>query len=131
MNWLLFLLNELREDAVAVQAGLPPFTYKWLLILIVLVGWMEPDDYQGMEVDVVNVCKGACYQNLWWVKETDRLKDCAIQFWIYWEALHAAARKVLQFSNEVVTKYLWIYWFGLGHTPFICKCIMTRRTSGY
>ena len=47
---------------------------------------MEPDDYQGMEVDVVNVCKGAHYQNLWWVREPELLKDYVIQFWIYWEA---------------------------------------------
>ena len=80
---------------MAVQAGLHPFTYSWLLILIALMSWMEPDDYQGMEVDAVKVCKGARYQNLWWVKEDDILKYCAIQFWIYWEALQAVAMKVL------------------------------------
>ena len=30
-----------------------------LLILIALVAWMEPDDYQGMDVEAVKVCKGA------------------------------------------------------------------------
>ena len=63
------------------------FAYNWLLILIALVTWMEPDDYQGMNVDAVKIYKSACYQNLRWVKEADILKDCAVQFWIYWEAL--------------------------------------------
>ena len=56
---------------------------------------MEPYDYQGMDVDAVNIYKNAHYQNLWWVKEADRLKDYAVQFWIYWEALQATAMKIL------------------------------------
>ena len=64
MNWLLVLLNQLVEDTVEFQVGECSFTYSWLLILIALVAWMEPDDYQGMEVEAVKVCKGARYQNL-------------------------------------------------------------------
>ena len=45
MNWPLFLLNQLMEDAVAAQANEQPFSYNWLLILISLVAWMEPEDY--------------------------------------------------------------------------------------
>ena len=59
MNWSLFLLNQLIEDAIAVQARERPFTYSWLLILIALVAWMEPEDYQRMMVEAVEVCKGA------------------------------------------------------------------------
>ena len=55
MNWSLFLLNQLTEDAVAVQDGECPFTYSWLLILIALVAWMEPEDYQRMDVEAVKV----------------------------------------------------------------------------
>ena len=58
------------EDAVAMQAGLHFFIYNWILILIALVGWMDSDDYQGMEVEVVKFYKGACYQNLWWVRDS-------------------------------------------------------------
>ena len=65
MNWSLFLMNQLVEDVVAVQAGERSFTYSWLLILITLVAWMELDDYQGKEVEAIKFCKGACYQNLW------------------------------------------------------------------
>ena len=72
MNWSLFLLNQLTEDAVAVQAEERPFTYSWLLILIALVAWMELEDCQRMMVEVVEVCKGAQYQNLWWVEEPSR-----------------------------------------------------------
>ena len=44
MNWSLFLLNQLTEDAVVAQAGERSFSYSWLLILIALVAWMEPED---------------------------------------------------------------------------------------
>ena len=54
-----FLLNQLMEDAKAAQAGARSFTYSFLLILIALVAWMEPEDYQGMDVKAVEVCKGA------------------------------------------------------------------------
>ena len=71
------------------------FAYNWLLILIAPVAWMEPDDYQMIDVDAVNICKVARYQNIWWVKEADIIKDCTVSFWIYWEALQDAAVKVL------------------------------------
>ena len=58
MNWSLFLLNQLTEDVVVAQFGERSFSYSWLLILIALVAWMEPEDYQPMLVEVVKVCKG-------------------------------------------------------------------------
>ena len=59
MNWSLFLLNQLTEDVVLVQAGERPFTYSWLLILIALLAWMEPEYYQRMMAEAIEVCKGA------------------------------------------------------------------------
>ena len=53
------------EAAEDEQEGAISFTHNWLLILIVLVAWMEPDDYEGMDVEVVEVFKGSRYQNLW------------------------------------------------------------------
>ena len=114
MNWSLFLMNHLAEDMVTVQEEERQFTYSWMLILIALVTWMDPVDYQGMEVEVVKVCKGAHYQNIWWVKEPKRLEDFVIQFWVYWEALQAATMKVPQLSDEAATKYQWIVRFEIG-----------------
>ena len=71
MNWALFLLHQLLEDALTTQFG-RSFSYSWLLILIALVAWMEPEDYQLMTVDAAKVCRGARYQNLWWVEEPSR-----------------------------------------------------------
>ena len=71
MNWSLFLLNRLLEDALVAQTG-RPFSYSWLLILIALVAWMEHKDYQPMTVEAVKVCHGARYQNLWWVEDPNR-----------------------------------------------------------
>ena len=65
MNWLIFLLNQMMEDAMLVQEGKRPFTYSWLLILIALMGWIEPTYYQGMDVEVTQTCRGERYQNLW------------------------------------------------------------------
>ena len=79
MNWSLFLLNQLLIDALTAQRG-HPFSYSWLLILITLVAWMEPEDYQPMAVEEVKVFHGARYQNLWWVKELNCQKDYAIHF---------------------------------------------------
>ena len=64
MNWSLFLLNQLLEDSLVSQTWWP-FSYNLLLILISLVAWMEPEDYQPMVVEEVKVCHGARYQNLW------------------------------------------------------------------
>ena len=58
MNQSLFLLNQLTEDVVAVQDGEWPFTYSWLLILIALVAWMDPYDYEGMDFKAIKVRKG-------------------------------------------------------------------------
>ena len=47
-------MNYFVEHAVAVQVGERPFTYNWFLILIMLMAWMEPYDYQGMEVVIAD-----------------------------------------------------------------------------
>ena len=60
MNWYFFLLNQFLEDALAAQTG-QPFSYSWLLILISLIAWMEPEDYQPMVVDAAKVPRGAPY----------------------------------------------------------------------
>ena len=65
VNWSLFLMSWIVEDAKATHAGARSFTYSSLLIFIMLVGWMEPKDYQGMDVKAIEVCRGARYQNLW------------------------------------------------------------------
>ena len=79
MNWYLFLLNLLLEDALVAQMAWP-FLYSWILILITLVAWMELEDYQPMVVEALKVFHGARYQNLWWVKEPGHQIDCAIHF---------------------------------------------------
>ena len=66
---------------------------------------MEPEDYQLMEVDAAKVCWGARYQKLWWVEEPSWQMNCAIQFWVYWEELQAAAIVVAQVSPYVAAKY--------------------------
>ena len=54
------------------------------------------------------------YHNLWWFKEEERMVDSSMQFWIYWKALQAAAVKVSQLSEEVVTNFQRIAQFAIG-----------------
>ena len=44
MNWLTFLLNQFLIDCEEAQDKGTEFHYSWLLILIALSMWMEPDD---------------------------------------------------------------------------------------
>ena len=87
MNWSLFLLNQLFKYAVTAQAGEQNFSYSWLLILISSIAWMEQEDYHSMLVVAEKVYKGVRYENLWWVMEPSKQHDCAVHFWVYWEAL--------------------------------------------
>ena len=70
-----------------------------------------------MDVEAMNMCKGARYQNLWWVEEPIQQVDRAIHFWICWEELHAATVKVPPLSNEAISEYQRIARFSIGpHT---------------
>ena len=112
MNWSLFLLNQLLEDVLVAQTGWP-FSYSWILILIALVAWMELKDYQPIAVEVVKVFWGACYQNLWWVKEPSHQTDYAIHLWIYWEVLQTTVVVIARVSPYAMDKYQWILRFAI------------------
>ena len=99
MNWSLFLLNELMEDAVLVQDTGNLFTYSWLSIVITLVGWMEPTHYQGMEVDVVNIWRGARYKTLWEINNKERKNSNNIWFYLYLDTVREEAIKVSQLTK--------------------------------
>ena len=79
--------------------------FSQLLILIVLVGWMEPQNYQGMEVKVAQACKGARYQNLWYINEKKSLINYVIDLYSYWDVLHLAEEKVPRLFEEATMKY--------------------------
>ena len=120
MNWSLFLLNELMEDTVLVQEADNPFTYSWFLILIMMVGWMEPTHYQGMEVDVVNICRGTRYKNLWALNDKERKTTNNIQFYLYLDALRDEEIKVLRLTRQAPKKYQRIPLLSMGpHTIHI------------
>ena len=87
INWSHFLLNDVLEDAVQAQEeSKTKFHYSWLLILISFVVWLDPSDYQPLDVPVF--CHDVKYQNLWEDKE-DKIqqKDNNIEFFLHTEAL--------------------------------------------
>ena len=67
-----------------------------------------------MDVEVSKVCIGVQYKNLWYVKEVEHLKECSLQFWLYWEVLQAATMKIPHLSEEAIVKYQWIVQFAMG-----------------
>ena len=129
MNWSLFLLNQFLKDALAAQ-NWRPFSYSFLLILITLVAWMEPEDYQLMVVEEVKVCYGARYQNLWWVEEPSQQMDSAIHFWIYWEALQLLLLPFLEFLPTSWPSINGSFGLLLDPTPFIFRPGETVIGSG-
>ena len=56
------MLNELLEDVVESQEKGNAFDYSWLIILISFVAWVEPPNYQV--VDLLVRCTGARYHNV-------------------------------------------------------------------
>ena len=52
MNWSHYLLNDLLADVESSQEKGTAFHYSWLLILILFVTWLEPSNYQGVDIRV-------------------------------------------------------------------------------
>ena len=72
------------------------FHYSWLLILISFILWLDPPDYQSMDVPIV--CLSAKYQNLWEDKENRiRKKDNNIEFFMHAKSL----RNVIKQAHRV------------------------------
>jgi hypothetical protein len=44
MNWVMFLVNQFLIDYREAQDKGAKFHYTWLLIMIALVAWREPND---------------------------------------------------------------------------------------
>ena len=63
------------EDDALAQEGRRQFSYSLLLILIALVGWMEPKYYQGTYIEAVNTCKEEWYKNIWVFNNKERQID--------------------------------------------------------
>ena len=57
-NELVLVLNEPVDERCTNNPG---GAANWLLILIALMDWIESKYYQGMDVDIVKVCKGEQY----------------------------------------------------------------------
>ena len=67
-----------------------------------------------MVVDAEKVCRGARYQNLWWVEEPNQQMDRDIQFLVYWEALQVVAIAIPRVSPYLTAKYQRILHFSIG-----------------
>jgi hypothetical protein len=86
MNWETFLLNQFLIDCEEAQDKGTEFHYAWLLILIALSSWREPDDTQFLGVKE-KPCLAAWYQNLWYTTHKARQMDNNVAFYIYKETI--------------------------------------------
>ena len=102
------------EDVVLVQKVGKPFTYSWLLILIALAIWMEPTHYQGMEVEMVNICRGTRYKNLWALEDKQQQINNNVSFYLYLDALWGEAVKVPRLIDVATKKYRKIIGLVMG-----------------
>ena len=86
INWSQFLLNKLLIDAFKSQEKDNAFHYSWILILISFVTWVEPPNYQW--VDLPLRCRGSIYQNLRFEKDMkDKEQDNNVQFFMHQNSL--------------------------------------------
>lgn len=64
MSWAHFLAEEFRVDCLESQEKRGHFHYSWLLILITLIGWHEPEDSSFIEL-FPGRYEAARYASLW------------------------------------------------------------------
>jgi hypothetical protein len=86
MNWEKFLLNQFLIDYEEVQDKGTKFDYAWLLILIALSAWRDPDDTYFLGV-MEKPCIVTGYRNLWFTMHKVRLMDNNVAFYIYKETI--------------------------------------------
>lgn len=72
-SWALYLLNKFNDDCIDAQDHNQLFHYEWLLILIGLIGWKDPN--QGIFLNTNLSFKGARYANLWAIADAAKQDD--------------------------------------------------------
>ena len=75
---------------------------------------MEPTHYQGMEVNMVNVCRGARYKNLWVLEDKKQKIDNNVQFYLYLDVLRDEEMKIPWITDAAVKKYKNIARLEMG-----------------
>ena len=68
-NWADHIVKEFLEDVLDAQEK-RPFHYSWLLVLITLVGWREPQETQFVDVPP-EMPYAARYASLWHSQNKD------------------------------------------------------------
>ena len=83
-NWADFIAKEFLDDVLDAQELGRPFHYSWLLVLIALVGWREPEHSQFVDVPP-NMPFAARYASLWYStnKGLQQLTDYTFAFYSF------------------------------------------------
>jgi hypothetical protein len=86
MNWTTFLLNQFLIDCEEVQDKGTKFHCSWILIIIILLAWREPDDNQFLGIKAKPLL-ATHYQNLWYTTDKACQMDTNFAFYIYMEMI--------------------------------------------
>jgi hypothetical protein len=109
----MFLLNQFLIDCKEAQDKGMEFHYAWLLILIALVAWREPEDTQFLGA-MKKPCLAARYVNLWHTVHKERQLDNNIMFYVYKEVIQMSIQNTPCILPQVVEAYKGIACFKDG-----------------
>jgi hypothetical protein len=79
MNWSTFLVNQFLMDCREAQEKGTKFHYVWLLILIALTMWREPEEMEFLD-EMKKPFLAARYVSLWHTVHKNRQLDNNITF---------------------------------------------------
>jgi hypothetical protein len=72
-SWAQYLLNQLLIDCRDAQDNETEFHYSWLIILIDLAGWKEPNFSSFL--DRKGKCYASRYESLWQAKDNKNQRE--------------------------------------------------------
>jgi len=88
--------------------------YSWLLILITLSSWREPNDNQFLEVKEKPFLV-ARYQNLWYTMHKAHQMDSHVAFCIYKETIRDCVERIQNIPPQVLDEYKEVAHLKVGH----------------
>lgn len=119
MPWAHFLVEEFMIDYFEAQEKGGHFHYLWLLILIALIGWQEPQDSRFVYT-FPGGCEAGFYASLWHSSIPKRQQDTNVCFVVYNMNILMGISRLPRLTKEVAAKYNHIAAFKANmHQLFI------------
>ena len=118
-NWADFIAREFLEDVQDAQELRRPFHYSWLLVLIALVGWREPEQTQFVDVPP-DMPFASRYASLWYSTNKGLQQLTDYTFAIYSFNILVEIFKNPRIAHELYEQYAGVARFKADmHNLFI------------